>query len=786
MGAEDMVEEKTPSAAEEALSDATLEALFAGGEIQPESQRQIIEGVKDAVGGILLPSGELAPDVATPETPVADPVGDSLREIMGITQIPGEAPVREIAEVDQVSPITAAEIQTSAEKAAEWEARVEDQWVEDEAFQEYLDNISDAVVAEFKVTEEEFQKRMWELRRRRYQLKKAEEVYQAEIEEAQRKNAISKDEVAHQNRALEAARHDAEQGRGGQRIDEQAAALEIEPRTISIEEVAGLIYRKIELTQKRDLLLFQMNFSLRTKDSASIPPLRALIKRNGRMIASIDAALQHVDRSTQDVEGEHYRGNAAKLADLNEVLDVKRFAEETVKLEAQAQAEKIFENIPRARKPKRLKRDVERFKKLREAGLEFEAKARRIKGNIKQDIAEMRGMTKWQRVMTFGDIQRNLMFAGDMSATGRQGSTAWRTNPIASAKAFFIAFKGMLNEKYYDAIDQKMKQDSRHRRRVDSDLAIIDLNAGHVARQELMSTRIVELLPWVKGSNRHMATYLNILRTTIFDTLVERADKKGGVELSIAETKQIAHIVNVMTGRGSIGKPGSALDQDIEVSRALTTFFAAPRFVASHVQALLQLRYIVKGPQVEVDGVMQENKAVRRIAQRNFASYMVAEMAFQVGFAQLMAQFGWEQEWDPESSEFLKLRKGDLVIDTTGGRSRLLGLFLLGAEEALAAHGIGELEYRGGFEDKARKYLSYKVHPMWRNAQALLFKENVIGQEVTPAEAALTAALPLNVSSGIMDYKEANEWGGTGTMADVYSAFLLDSIGISANIYEKP
>jgi hypothetical protein len=778
---------EVPSTPTDALDEATLDALFAGGPIQPESQQQL----SDQVGDIIFEG--IAPAITPPETTTPEErIAETLRDAMGIPQIPGEALVQEIAEVDSDTTISAADIKTSADKAAEWEARVEKQWAEDLDFQEYLDSISNEDLAELDMSAEEFHAKMWEHRRRAQKVKKADEIYQEEIKQAQQGAKVGDREVALQNEALEIARNregKEQDARAGQPpkandVDLVAAAVVEQPRTLGIQEVARLIYRKIQLTQSRNQFLLLYDLNLRLNNLKDLPTIKAALDFNSQQLANIDAALQHVDRSELDTEAEEYSGNAAKLADLGERLDTKRFAEDIVRLEAQAQARKTFETIPRKKRPRRLKKEVEAFKKLREAGLDFEAKAMRIKGEIAQDIKGMRDMTGWQRFMTFADFQRTLMFSTDISAMGRQGATAWRTNPLISLKASGIALRAMVTEKNHDAIDRKMKEDPRHIRRVESNLAIIDLNKGHEARQELMASRLLEKFPWIRGSNRHMATYLNIIRTKIFDQQVWIAEKVGGRELTLEETKQLAHGVNVMTGRGSLGKPSGHLDQDIEVARTLTTIFTAPRFFASQIQLGTQLRYLLVPPKVEVDGETKRNKAVTAIMWKNVLSTVAVETVAQMALAPILAAFDWEQELDPESSEFLSFRKGDLVINLTGGRSRILGLVLTAAESAAASYGLGELEYQGDVKTRAMRHLSYKQHPLIATLQEIAFRENAIGQEVSPVETAITAGTPLSLSGLLLNLQEANEWGGVGTPADAYAAFLLDMAGMSAQIYE--
>jgi hypothetical protein len=139
----------------------------------------------------------------------------------------------------------------------------------------------------------------------------------------------------------------------------------------------------------------------------------------------------------------------------------------------------------------------------------------------------------------------------------------------------------------------------------------------------------------VDASERAYVTFLNKLR---FDTFTHEAQKLGpGAKTD--DLKSLAKTINILTGRGDLGK-------FTEASQVLSGLFFAPRFAVSRFQVPITLA--------------TGSSASRKLAARSLVSYASTVTAM-LALADISGTAN--VDWDPRSSDFGKARFGKTRID---------------------------------------------------------------------------------------------------------------------------
>lgn len=163
-----------------------------------------------------------------------------------------------------------------------------------------------------------------------------------------------------------------------------------------------------------------------------------------------------------------------------------------------------------------------------------------------------------------------------------------------------------------------------------------------------MQRSVNTLLAPVRASERAYTTFLNQLRVETFDRMKASFESKNG-PVDIAQARVIADFVNTATGRGGFGKfePTGV---------ALSTVFFSPRFVISRLGLLTG------------EPLWRGNAATRQLIAKEYGKYAVGVATFYA----LGIAGGGEIETDPRSSDFGKLRFGNIRIDPLVGMAQLL------------------------------------------------------------------------------------------------------------------
>ncbi len=354
---------------------------------------------------------------------------------------------------------------------------------------------------------------------------------------------------------------------------------------------------------------------------------------------------------------------------------------------------------------------------------------------------------------------RSLQATGDMSGTFRQGFMLIGRRPVAAARAFVRAGKAMFDGKTPDKVMAEIREMPTYQAAMDAKLHLSEIDGPISAREEFFQGQLLERIPILRSvmraSNRHMTTYLNMLRMSAFDQFA-----RANPNAMPAEFSAWADYVNKASGVGDLSALGGA-------AKYLSQIFFAPKFAASRFQAPWTVIKHWKIPSVR--------KAI------------AADMAATVGIGMtaigLAAMAGAKVSFDPTDSDFGKMVfDGDTHIDFWGGFQQPFRLILGIPVKSYKVHtgqSSGSPTGRANAIEDIGRFLSYKLNPTLSLANELAFKRDMIGKKQEVTETLAKRFVPMIVNDVREAYNAQLDWR-KGAAAGVASG-----LGMGVNTYQK-
>jgi hypothetical protein len=363
---------------------------------------------------------------------------------------------------------------------------------------------------------------------------------------------------------------------------------------------------------------------------------------------------------------------------------------------------------------------------------------------------------------------RTAKATADISATFRQGLIAVLSQPKAFPGALVKQVKSFFSEHTADQVDNAIRSADHHYIREKSKLELSELGERASNKEELFYDNYLTNLPTpvgkaigaiVKGSDRAMTTFLNIMRTEMFDNFLRKYPNATQAELT-----SWADWVNVATGKGDVTTGAVA-----RAAGNLSGILFAPRFAVSRVQTPFRFfkDWKTSNPRVRKEIA----KDMARLGGTGATVLSMAKLA------------GLDVGTDPESSDFGKIRVGNTRIDMWAGIQQpmrvLIRLGMYANDQTigkatgvrLADRDINPLELIGRFS-------SYKLAPSATIPLELLRGKTMVGEEVTPAQTAVRAMLPLVYEDVYDAYRE-------GGVSRATLATGLSILGVGVNTYKR-
>lgn len=326
------------------------------------------------------------------------------------------------------------------------------------------------------------------------------------------------------------------------------------------------------------------------------------------------------------------------------------------------------------------------------------------------------------------NVPRALMASMDVSAPFRQGIF------LVGRKEFWKNIGPMLkmfvNPNYYRASMDAIEAHPNYRKMVKAGLALTD-TSGDISHAEeaFIGANMAEKIPLVglgvKASERAYVGFLNKLRADTFNNLYKMG-KEAGKDWKAddgAGMKALAKYINNATGRGDMGRLTQA-------APLLANVFFSPRLMASRVNLLNPGTY------------MQKDAFVRKEAIKDlirFGSIATSVLG-------LAAFAGQDVNTDPKSSDFLKIRNGNLRVGILGGFESYLRLGA-GIGTYMAKHAMGEdtsVKYGQATQaDKIGQFFRYKESPITSLVHDYFAGKDAVGNKFSWSSQVANRMVPL-------------------------------------------
>lgn len=412
--------------------------------------------------------------------------------------------------------------------------------------------------------------------------------------------------------------------------------------------------------------------------------------------------------------------------------------------------------------------EANKISQLSDRVSELESKTDKSKSDVElgrakldlTDYVNELGGRKADLLTNIAGVPRSLMSSLDLSAPLNQG---WG---MLSRKNFYVAlakmFKYAASKNSFRDLQAEIVTHPNYDKAKKAGLRITDLGDKLEMREEQFMTTLLDKVPGISGSQRAYAGFLNKLRMDSFNDLLNKAEVAGeDVTAGSQATKDLASAVNDFTGGARVGKIEGAVP-------FLNSVFFSPRKITSTLRMLNPRNYV--DPKL--------SKTARLERTRNMIGSVALTMAV---IALYSALTGDEQEADPTSTDFGKIRSGDTRIDLSGGNAGYVTLLSrLATGKMKGGSGISrELGTAVADTSAAQligQFLRYKLSP---NASLLIDAvtgANAIGEKKTITESVTDRFKPMFASSVVELLKSDTD--------GKFAFALAGLLGAGLNTYE--
>lgn len=271
-------------------------------------------------------------------------------------------------------------------------------------------------------------------------------------------------------------------------------------------------------------------------------------------------------------------------------------------------------------------------------------------------------------------------------------------------------------------------------------------------------------------------------RANLFDFMWEQSN--GDVKL--LKTENVGAAINTVTGRGKVPLLTS---KDEKQNRIVNNLLFAPKWLASRIETLTDLRYVGQLGKMTPKGI----RAKAAVGNAIMLGVLIP----------LFKAIGWatdsdderdfweflEQTFEPRSTDFGKIRIGTTRFDLTTGTGALLTLFSrVATGETVTLAGVKNDMKRG---DVIWNFAKGKGAPALHTAAELLTQTDYFGEDLkwdTPGEFAkniMEFVAPISISSIYTTSRDIylEKVSGEAAFGETVGV-LSDIIGVSANTYD--
>lgn len=376
------------------------------------------------------------------------------------------------------------------------------------------------------------------------------------------------------------------------------------------------------------------------------------------------------------------------------------------------------------------------------------------------------------------DVSKSIGASLDDSFALRQGSKAFWTDFPRWQKEFRASFGNLVKgAKNADAaereINARIMADPHYDQAVKDGLAVRNVKSIDDVFPTSAPGRVPGIGRAFNASEVAYSAFADNLRMGIYKNQLKLADDLGE-GLSPEVRKNIAREVNSLTGRGSFGKR-EAIANDANIA------FYSLRFLKSNIDTLL-----LHPAGIGVGGIGSQ---AQKTAAKNLLK-IIGGTAAVLGTANALKP--GSVEWDPRSSDFGKIKIGDTRFEVTGGLDSLVTLASRlvptsgpagrhpytksSTSKALTQENTGKFGSQSTL-DTLMNFIENKTSPV--GGVAIDVAKGKTHSNTKPGVGNESGSLvePLNV-------KNFTELKGDKNSANILTAVLADTLGISTNTYK--
>jgi hypothetical protein len=522
-------------------------------------------------------------------------------------------------------------------------------------------------------------------------------------------------------------------------------------------------------------------------------------------IKAAERSLAQADKKLKDARSGVFQENVPKELPYSERLAALRAARDSANAETEALYELAFPNKKaiEAKKKRTLAAIAEMERRIREQDFEVrELKPVDISGDkeamaAQAQLAEARlkfaeakeqarraARTPEEATKEFfaaiPEMQRDILASYDLSAVGRQGWYAVLSHPLLAMKATGAMLRA-IKQGSSAQIAEALRERKNYPLYLKAGLALAaDDGTGNFTHvEDRFRLKLVEKIPGINLSNRAYATFLNVLRADIFDSLL--AGTANPADVSEAKIKALAEGINILTGRGDLGKFGNRRIDPHTMSR----FLWAPRFFKAAFD-ILTVKPLRTGTK---ESRFIFGKEYLRAAGAMALIYMIASL--------FRDKDDDKVQWDPRSSDFGAIpvpgtsykvnpfgfvrpmlvfasRMASGVSVSTSGKRKLRETITFADKDA------EKPSYGGGMASTIGRFLRSKAHPNIGFLLSLFIGEDYSGKKITPLGLAKDAVTPLALRDAYQAFSLEDP-----DAAAVFSLLMLLGVEVKPD-YQSP
>lgn len=361
------------------------------------------------------------------------------------------------------------------------------------------------------------------------------------------------------------------------------------------------------------------------------------------------------------------------------------------------------------------------------------------------------GTKVWETFIEVWNVPKAIKASYDLSAVLRQGAYVIGEGNAAKG-AFKAQLQSLRSEAGFNATNEAIVANPWYTRAVNHGLDMTLPRQALTLRgreEAYIGADIAEKIPiigiGVKLSQRAYTAFLNKMRMDVF--------AKYAAQLDLADAgpdafKKLAWNINIMTGRGSLGRFE-------EAAMLLNLPFFSPKFLISRIQLPFTLA--------------TTNPILAKMALRDFVGYL--GFMFSMG---ALADFSGvaKVEWDPRSSDFGKWRIGNTRVDPYGGFQQpvvSMTQLLMGERKETATGEVRDLDPGQRIWQFAENKLSPTASSLIGLRRGRLFG----GKELTPFNFFYEALAPMPIGDV---WDAVNDLGAAG--GTILGALGIFGVGI--------